>query len=279
MGMMVLASAAPLGRHDSSLSPSLAEQQHGVVPLLAAAPARLVADSGDGARGKTFGGVHLWHPPQPSPDRNPNLLFPQANRNPSPNFTHSGLPTGVNVCGILADYGTEAAAEGGGPSCHRCGDSRGYEFSTHVKKNTWVPTAGRREPFLAASSQKKPRLAASLPENYASHAPEHNAAPSWSSDTTASITHQVVRNGLPRQVRAPATFRCVRVTPVDSGEMEYAYHATVKIGGRVFKGILYSKGVDGGGKSAVRDMSDLHLGNQNGGASSSGLLGGTNCGS
>ncbi|KAG6498065.1 protein SHI RELATED SEQUENCE 6-like [Zingiber officinale] len=277
MGMMVLASAASL-RRDSSLSPSLAEQQHGVVPLLAAAPppACLVADSGDGVRGKTFGGGHLWHPPRPSPDRNPNLLFPDPNPNPSPNFTHAAylakpVPTGVNACGILANYGTEASAEeGGGPSCRHCGNGRGYECSTHVK-NTWVPAAARREPLFAASSQKKPRLAASLPEN---------AAPSWSSDTTASVTHKdaVVRSGLPRQVRAPAMFRCVRVTPVDSGEMEYAYHATVKIGGRVFKGILYSNGVDGG-KAAVRDMPDLHLGNQNGGgASSSGLFGGTNCG-
>lgn len=76
---------------------------------------------------------------------------------------------------------------------------------------------------------------------------------------------------MPRQVRAPAVFRCVRVTSIDDGEDEYAYQATVTINGHVFKGFLYDQGVDDGrGLAAtsnddstaggVPNISELHLG-------------------
>lgn len=46
----------------------------------------------------------------------------------------------------------------------------------------------------------------------------------------------------PPEVSSQAVFRCVRVSPVDEAEDEYAYQTAVSIGGRVFKGILYDKG-------------------------------------
>lgn len=101
------------------------------------------------------------------------------------------------------------------------------------------------------------------------------------------------KDPLPGQVRAPAVFKCVRVTAVEDGEDEYAYQAVVKINGHVFKGFLYDQGVDG--REGFPDISELHLGGGgNGGrngasspildpsdvyaASGAGLLGGSNIG-
>lgn len=71
---------------------------------------------------------------------------------------------------------------------------------------------------------------------------------------------------MPGQVRAPAVFKCVRVTAVDEGaEDEYAYQAVVKIRGHVFKGFLYDQGVEGQGRDhSFPNMSDLHLGGGSG---------------
>lgn len=65
------------------------------------------------------------------------------------------------------------------------------------------------------------------------------------------------KKSLPGQVRAPAVFRCHRVTAISSGEGELAYQATVNIGGHVFKGFLYDQGVDD--KNAFPSLSHLHL--------------------
>lgn len=64
------------------------------------------------------------------------------------------------------------------------------------------------------------------------------------------------------QVRAPAVFKCVRVTAVDGGEDEYAYQAAVKIGGHVFKGFLYDQGIEE--QEWLPNISDLHLGSSGG---------------
>ena len=50
------------------------------------------------------------------------------------------------------------------------------------------------------------------------------------------------KESLPRQVRAPAVFRCIRVTAIEDGQNEYVYQAMVKINGHVFKGLLYDRG-------------------------------------
>ena len=83
---------------------------------------------------------------------------------------------------------------------------------------------------------------------------------------------------LPGQVRAPAVFKCVRVTAVEDGEDEYAYQAVVKIGGHVFKGFLYDQGVDG--RDGFPNISELHLGGGGGsGTNGGGGGGGRNGGS
>lgn len=76
------------------------------------------------------------------------------------------------------------------------------------------------------------------------------------------------KDSLPGQVRAPAVFKCVKVTALDDGEDEYAYQAVVKIGGHVFKGFLYDQGVEG--REALPNLSELHLGGggRNGASSS-----------
>lgn len=65
---------------------------------------------------------------------------------------------------------------------------------------------------------------------------------------------------LPGQVRAPAVFKCVRVTAVDDGQDEFAYQAVVKIGGHVFKGFLYDQGVESSRDNVYPNLSELHLG-------------------
>lgn len=74
---------------------------------------------------------------------------------------------------------------------------------------------------------------------------------------------------LPEQVRAPAVFKCVRVTAVEGGGggNEYAYQAVVKIGGHVFKGYLYDHGVEA--RDGFPMLSDLHLGGGGDGGSTS----------
>lgn len=71
------------------------------------------------------------------------------------------------------------------------------------------------------------------------------------------------KGSLPGQVRAPAVFKCVRVTSVDEGEDEYAYQGVVRIGGHVFKGFLYDQGLDHHepkDNNNFPNLSDLHLG-------------------
>ena len=68
---------------------------------------------------------------------------------------------------------------------------------------------------------------------------------------------------LPGQIRAPAVFKCVRVTSVDDGQDEYAYQAVVKIGGHVFKGFLYDQGHEN--RDVYPNLSELHLGGGGGG--------------
>ena len=83
------------------------------------------------------------------------------------------------------------------------------------------------------------------------------------------------KDALPGQVRAPAVFKCVRVTAVEDGEDEYAYQAVVKIGGHVFKGFLYDQGVET--RDGFPNISELHLGGGSGGGGGGG--GGRNGGS
>ena len=73
------------------------------------------------------------------------------------------------------------------------------------------------------------------------------------------------KDSLPRQVRGPAVFRCVRVTSVDDGGAggsgEVAYQAAVTINGHLFRGLLYDHGAEADGRAAavMPTASDLNL--------------------
>lgn len=73
-------------------------------------------------------------------------------------------------------------------------------------------------------------------------------------------------------MRAQALFKCVRVTGVEDGENDmFAYQATVKIGGHIFKGVLYDQGLDLAQQQAVTsNPSDLQLGAGGGGGGAGG---------
>lgn len=71
---------------------------------------------------------------------------------------------------------------------------------------------------------------------------------------------------LPRYVRAPAVFKCHRVSAIGNGEDELAYLATVNISGHVFKGFLYDQGVDDKNET-MPCVSELQLGSNGSGKS------------
>lgn len=188
------------------------------------------------------------------------------------------------------DCGNQAKKDCTHRRCRTCCKSRGFDCSTHVK-STWVPAARRRERQLltpaatvssaSTSGPKKPRLTSHTTTT--SHTSTSNNTPPRSFDTSTSSHHQDAsfKESLPGQVRAPAVFKCVRVTAVEDGEDEYAYQASATIGGHVFKGFLYDQGVE------TRDFpnfSELHLGGSSGGdvyatsSSGGGLLTGSTYG-
>nr|GEZ65877.1 hypothetical protein [Tanacetum cinerariifolium] len=172
------------------------------------------------------------------------------------------------------DCGNQAKKDCTHRRCRTCCKSRGYDCSTHVK-STWVPAARRRErqhmtPTGAAtvssatSGLKKPRLTSHTTTT--SHTSTSNTTPPRSYDTSSSH-HQDAsfKESLPGQIRAPAVFKCVRVTAVEDGDDEYAYQASATIGGHVFKGFLYDQGVETRDQSNFPNFSELHLGGNSSG--------------
>lgn len=246
----------------------LCSSEHPIIPLLAAAPC-LVDDTRGGKHG-----INLFQPPPP---QNPGI-FPAS--------------SGSSTC---QDCGNQAKKDCPHRRCRTCCKSRGFDCSTHIK-STWVPAARRRERQLvdtaiagsstSTSAPKKARLFSSQTTT-TSHTSTSNTPPR-SFDTSSSHQANYSEN-LPSHVRAPAIFKCVRVTSVDDGEDEYAYQAIVNIGGHVFKGFLYDQGADDlrgdltgtspitgpNNNTAVPNLSELQLGaggRTGGGSSSSAML-------
>ncbi|KAL5229254.1 hypothetical protein ABZP36_017519 [Zizania latifolia] len=293
VGMVVVAPAASFHHthhhhhhHDAAAAEAAAADP--IFPLLSAGPCVLDPDKSASAAAASSA-IQFWQsqpPPQsPSsaPGGNPN---PSASAFPYLRKPLQMLDTGGGSSGSGAttcqDCGNQAKKDCGHQRCRTCCKSRGFDCSTHVK-STWVPAARRRErqqlavsgsassspaiasTVAAAAASKKPRLLTS--QTTTSHTSTSNATTPRSFDTTSSHQDASFRENLPRQVRAPAVFRCVRVTSIDDGEDEYAYQATVTINGHVFKGFLYDHGVDDGRASnddstaaGVPNISELHLG-------------------
>ncbi|CAD5193858.1 unnamed protein product [Musa acuminata subsp. malaccensis] len=161
------------------------------------------------------------------------------------------------------DCGNQAKKDCSHMRCRTCCKSRGFQCSTHVK-STWVPAAKRRErqQHLAAAASSLQQQSQQLriggstsggggdvggsgggepskrPREMTTHlSTVITTASSGSSSTCREVS-------FPAEVSSPAVFRCVRVSPLDDTEDEFAYQTAVSIGGHVFKGILYDHGPD-----------------------------------
>ncbi|KAE8711349.1 Protein LATERAL ROOT PRIMORDIUM 1 [Hibiscus syriacus] len=258
----------------------------GVFPLLTASPylaPQNMEDSdliNDNGRSK-LSGMQLWQNQSSLHNlRKPTSILDNNNNNSSSmNLIQSsgGGGSGSSSATTCQDCGNHAKKDCTHRRCRTCCKTRGFDCPTHVK-STWAPAARRRDRQLMAaaattggagssvstSGAKKPRLVISQATT-TTHT--SNTTPR-SFDTNSS--HQDA-GSLPGQVRAPAVFKCVRVTAVDDGKDEHAYQAVVRIGGRVFKGFLYDQGVLEG-RDGFPAKSELHIrrgggGGRNGGSS------------
>ncbi|XP_020207133.1 protein SHI RELATED SEQUENCE 1 [Cajanus cajan] len=128
------------------------------------------------------------------------------------------------------DCGNQAKKDCPHMRCRTCCKSRGYECQTHVK-STWVPASKRRErqQQLAALQEQQQRDISKRPRDPTA--------------CTARLPSSGLEEGhFPAVVSSPAEFRCVKVSCLEEADDRYAYQTAVKIGGHMFKGILYDYG-------------------------------------
>ncbi|TKY49712.1 LATERAL ROOT PRIMORDIUM 1 protein [Spatholobus suberectus] len=166
---------------------------------------------------------------------------------------------------VCQDCGNRAKKDCIFRRCRTCCKGRGYDCNTHVK-STWVPSTRRREretAVAAGGGGKRPRAIVGSSQNATatSHSSNSNATTPKSLAASSSQQDASLKQSLPGHVRAPAVFKCHRVSAIGNGENEFAYLATVHISGHVFKGFLYDHGVDGKNSNAVPCVSELQLGN------------------
>lgn len=263
----------------------------GVIPLLSATPCLNVEEDMLNNRGGGGGGggrssntnnnsnfsIQFWqqHPQtQPHNYLNKPMLSDHGFLQGSVGGGGSTSTSGSTM--TCQDCGNQAKKDCSHRRCRTCCKSRGFDCATHVK-STWVPAARRRERQLmtstgaatvssaSTSGPKKPRLTSHTTTT--SHTSTSNTTPPRSFDTTSSHRQDAsFKESLPGQVRAPAVFKCVRVTAVDDGDDEYAYQASATIGGHVFKGFLYDQGIETRDHTNFPNFSELHLGGGSGGA-------------
>ncbi|XP_019199073.1 PREDICTED: protein LATERAL ROOT PRIMORDIUM 1 [Ipomoea nil] len=204
-----------------------------------------------------------------------------------------GGGAGGATASTCQDCGNQAKKDCVHRRCRTCCKSRGLDCTTHVK-STWVPAARRRERQQGSHPSSPAAVTASCSQSVSSGSKKprlvlgNNSQTSTSNNTaTTPRSFDTGDSGggggsMPKQVTAPAEFRCVRVSPVDGGEDdEFAYQAVVRIGGHVFKGFLYDQGLDNDGDDHAGNnphhpglfpnISDLNLGAR--GASNNVILG------
>ncbi|KAK7343112.1 hypothetical protein VNO80_26075 [Phaseolus coccineus] len=179
---------------------------------------------------------------------------------------------------VCQDCGNRAKRDCSYKRCRTCCKGRGFDCNTHVK-STWVPASLRRSGGNSGSdgngdgdgdggaSKRLRTIGSSKNAAATSLSSTSNATPtkSFSLDTSSCQQDAGFKQSLPRHVRAPAVFRCHRVSAIGSGEDEIAYLATVHISGHVFKGFLYDHGADA--RNDVPSISELQLGNNGSGKS------------
>ncbi|CAN6333246.1 unnamed protein product [Urochloa humidicola] len=287
--MLVVAPAGSYHHHHHHRNAAAAAADDDpVLPLIAAAQRTLVdadaaaaAGSGNKHPAPSAAAIQFWHPePAAAADGSPGrkaLAMLDRGRGGG-GGSGSGSGSGAVTC---HDCGNQAKKGCAHSRCRTCCNSRGFECETHVR-STWVPAARRRERLQlaggggaspppsapAAAAAKKPRLACqTTTATTNSRTSTSNATTPRSFDTSSSHQDASFKDNLPRQVRGPAVFRCVRVTSVDDkggrGEGEVAYQAAVTINGHLFRGLLYDHGADTDGRAAAAvqlGTSDLNLG-------------------
>ncbi|KAK7323293.1 hypothetical protein VNO77_26759 [Canavalia gladiata] len=174
---------------------------------------------------------------------------------------------------VCQDCGNRAKKDCIFRRCRTCCKGRGYDCNTHVK-STWVPSIRRRDREVTVvagggsisgggGGLKRPRAMVGSSQNATatSHSSNSNATTPKSLATSSSHQDAGFKQSLPGHVRAPAVFRCHRVSAIGNGEDEFAYLATVHISGHVFKGFLYDHGVEVKNANVVPCISELQLGN------------------
>ncbi|XP_068646652.1 protein SHI RELATED SEQUENCE 1-like [Aristolochia californica] len=140
------------------------------------------------------------------------------------------------------DCGNQAKKDCVHLRCRTCCKSRGLECPTHVK-STWVPASRRRE--------RQQQLAALQQQQQQQQRQQRGENPKRLRENPTSCTRIIPstttsggsRGGsFPSELSESAVFRCVRVASVDEPDDQYAYQASVNIGGHLFRGILYDQG-------------------------------------
>ncbi|CAH9088389.1 unnamed protein product [Cuscuta epithymum] len=158
----------------------------------------------------------------------------------SENQSRSAAFVAMMRCGGIScqDCGNQAKKDCSHMRCRTCCKSRGFPCHTHVK-STWVPAAKRRERHQrhhhSDNNQQSLRLDRELPSTPKRRHTE--------GDDPAATTAGLELGNFPGKVSTTAAFQCVRMRSVDDGgDDQYAYQASVTIGGHLFKGILYDEG-------------------------------------
>lgn len=147
------------------------------------------------------------------------------------------------------DCGNQAKKDCAHMRCRTCCKSRGFQCQTHVK-STWVPASRRRERQVQLQQQQQQQqqqnqqLRLEIPKRQRENPRAHSGL---------EVGH------FPGEVSSQAVFRCVRVSAMDDAEDEYAYQTAVKIGGHVFKGILYDQGPESSYTSGGESSQQLNL--------------------
>nr|XP_010918973.1 protein SHI RELATED SEQUENCE 1 [Elaeis guineensis]XP_029119863.1 protein SHI RELATED SEQUENCE 1 [Elaeis guineensis] len=176
------------------------------------------------------------------------------------------------------------SGSGGGMSCQDCGNqakkdcvhlrcrtcckSRGFQCPTHVK-STWVPASKRRErqQQLAAAAAFQQQHQHQQSQSLRIAEPSKRPREICPRLPTAAIATSTSSGGggmdamsFPAEVSSAAVFRCVRVSPMDEADDEFAYQTAVNIGGHVFKGILYDQGPDAPFPQTTTPRGHIHYG-------------------
>ncbi|KAK4744748.1 hypothetical protein SAY87_011060 [Trapa incisa] len=228
-----------------------------IFPLLAATPCVEIASAAD--------------PPQPpsnlavAKDNIPVGIEIERLTNAGGNGGGGGS-SGLRAC---RDCGNRAKKECSYRRCRTCCKSRGYDCATHVK-STWVPAAQRRERQVAmvgisfagagGCSSRSSSGATAKKQRIENASSASNSANLRSFSSSPFRQEASFKQSLPGQVRAPAVFRCIRVTAISDNAAEFAYLATVSISGHIFKGFLYDHGTNTkNGSSSIACISELRL--------------------